>query len=96
MATRPLPGGELDNIGFRPPRYDLEPFSPDEVHRVAWGWFHAFELAEPNRVATRFTQALARSRLSDLARIPLMISMLCQLHAIRPGRPLPARPRIRS
>ncbi|MDQ0310236.1 transcriptional regulator with XRE-family HTH domain [Kitasatospora herbaricolor] len=90
VATRPLPDGELDVLGLGVPRYDLQPFSPDDLRPVAIGWFRAIGLADPDSAAERFVDAMRRTRLADLARIPLMASMLCQLHAAAPGRPLPA------
>ena len=35
-------------------------------------------------------RALTAASLADLARIPLMASILCQLHAVAPNQPLPA------
>ncbi|MGI5292930.1 helix-turn-helix domain-containing protein [Nonomuraea polychroma] len=89
VATRPLARNELRILGERVPHYELQPFAPAEVEAVACGWFRALKLKEPQQAAERFTQALRRSRLSDLARIPLVVAMLCQLRAARPGSPLP-------
>ncbi|NRQ39723.1 NACHT domain-containing protein, partial [Nonomuraea sp. NN258] len=90
LATRPLPDGELDRLGPQVPRYDLQPFGREEIQQVARGWFRALEVPDAERAADAFTRELVRSHLAELARIPLMISMLCQLHGQAPGRPLPA------
>lgn len=57
---------------------------------MAQNWFSHFGLPDPEGVAERFGQALAAASLADLARIPLMASILCQLHAVAPEKPLPA------
>ncbi|MFI7129191.1 helix-turn-helix domain-containing protein [Nonomuraea sp. NPDC050153] len=90
VASRPLPQSELHLLGSRVPHYDLQPFEAAEVETVACGWFRALGLPEPEPAAQRFVHDLRSTRLSELARIPLMMSMLCQLHAARPEQPLPA------
>ncbi len=89
VATRPVPEVETGVLGPEVPRYHLEPFDPDELERIACGWFRALELTEPDEAAKRFTGALGPAGLTDLARVPLTMSMLCQLHATAPERPLP-------
>ncbi|NUR30247.1 MAG: helix-turn-helix domain-containing protein, partial [Catenulispora sp.] len=90
VATRPLPDRELDWLGPNVPRYDLQPFVPNEIQHVACGWFRALAVPDADQVAEAFTEALTRSHLAELARIPLMISMLCQLHGKALDQPLPA------
>jgi hypothetical protein len=89
VATRPLPGSELDTLGVDVPRYDLQPFGAADLVTVATAWFAAMRLEQPGDAATRFIEALARSRLVGPARVPLMTAMLCQLHAADPDSPLP-------
>ncbi|WP_237328325.1 NACHT domain-containing protein [Streptomyces sp. CBMAI 2042] len=90
IATRPLPEGELNAaLGPDVPSYELQPFSPDELARVALGWFEALGLPDPAHTAERFIQTLERSKLAEVARIPLIIAMLCQLHAEKPDQELP-------
>jgi HEAT repeat protein len=90
VATRPLPEEMLDALGPHVPRYDLEPFQPEDLLQVARSWFDSRNLPNPEQVAKRFLQALSRTRLGDLARNPLMASLLCQLHAAAPDQPIPA------
>ncbi|MFF5523090.1 HEAT repeat domain-containing protein [Streptomyces coeruleorubidus] len=90
IATRPLPDGTLDTLGADVPRYDLQPFGDDDLPQVASGWFRAAGLPHPDAAAERFVLALDGSRLTALARVPLMAAMLCQLHAAAPDQPLPA------
>jgi HEAT repeat protein len=89
IATRPLPGNELDTLGTGVPRYELQPFDDHDLESVARRWFHAASLPDPVGTARRFVQALDRSQLAELARVPLMTAMLCQLHADAPDQPLP-------
>ena len=90
VATRPLPDGELDQLGQQIARFDLLPFDRDELLKVACGWFTALGVADPSGTARRFvTEALARDPLPELARTPLMAGLLCQLYARNPEGPLP-------
>ncbi|MFJ9752366.1 helix-turn-helix domain-containing protein [Streptomyces chartreusis] len=91
IASRPLPASEVDStLGAHASRFDLQPFSFADLEQVARNWFSHFGLPDPEGVAERFGQALAAASLADLARIPLMASILCQLHAVAPDKPLPA------
>ncbi|MER6144942.1 hypothetical protein ABT174_33745 [Streptomyces sparsogenes] len=92
VVTRPRPRTELgtldrDNGPDDVPRYELQPFSPDDLLTYATHWFQALD--DPGRHAKAFTAELKRSRLEPLARTPLMASMLCQLYAADPARLLP-------
>ncbi|MFD8692971.1 NACHT domain-containing protein [Streptomyces sp. NPDC059651] len=87
VATRPLPATELRTLGQHVPRYELQPFSHDDLLTYATHWFHGLD--GPSRHASAFIAGLKRSRLEVLARTPLMASMLCQLYAADPARPLP-------
>lgn len=103
LATRPLPYGELDALDRAPGpetgasgsaegprRYMLQPFTTDDLPHIARSWFEAFRLPDVDSAVARFLESLAGTRLTDLARTPLMASMLCQLHATHPDTPLPA------
>ncbi|GAB2460219.1 NACHT domain-containing protein [Streptomyces incanus] len=87
VATRPLPEGELGALGRPVPRYELQPFSPDDLLIYATRWFRPLD--DPGRHAKAFMGGLVRTRLEVLARTPLMASLLCQLYAADPTRPLP-------
>lgn len=89
LATRPLPDEELSALDSGVPRYDLLPFGSVDVAKVAEGWLRALGVQEPERVSGEFMRALASSHLESIARIPLMTSMLCQVFAADPARPLP-------
>ncbi|MFD5815879.1 NACHT domain-containing protein [Streptomyces sp. NPDC127038] len=86
VATRPLPGTELgipDDVA----RFELLPFTPGDLVTYAEAWFSGLD--DPASHATAFRTAVWASRLHELARIPLMATMLCQLYAADPSRPLP-------
>ncbi|MGW4908658.1 trypsin-like peptidase domain-containing protein [Streptomyces sp. NPDC004270] len=89
VATRPVREVELGVLGPQVPRYELEPFRADELQRVAAGWFRALDVAEPEQTAQEFLNTLHAMGLIDLARVPLMMSMLCQLRAKAPTEPPP-------
>ncbi|MEU4494212.1 NACHT domain-containing protein, partial [Streptomyces sp. NPDC023998] len=87
VATRPLPTRELDTLGPHVPRFELQPFSPQDLQTYATNWFR--DLDDPARHAQAFTAGLERSRLDVLARTPLMAFLLCQLYKTDPRRSLP-------
>ncbi len=71
VATRPLPSGELDALdraagsgaggsgsAERVARYTLQPFTTDDLPRIARSWFEAFQLPDVDRVVTRFLESL--------------------------------------
>ncbi|MGW3668154.1 NACHT domain-containing protein [Streptomyces sp. NPDC005141] len=87
VATRPLPAVELGALRRHVPRYELQPFSRDDLLTYATHWFRPLD--DPVRHAKAFMAGLKRSRLEVLARTPLMSFMLCQLYAADPARPLP-------
>ncbi|MER6161684.1 helix-turn-helix domain-containing protein [Streptomyces sp. NPDC001868] len=89
VATRPLPLDELRVLDSGVPHYYLQPFSLSDVEHVALSWFRKLQLPDHRSAAKRFVQAVYRTRLDDLARVPLMTSMLCQLYAAAPDQPLP-------
>ncbi|WP_189717793.1 NACHT domain-containing protein [Streptomyces phaeofaciens] len=89
ITTRPLPEGWLANLGEQLPRFALLPFDEAQLRSLATGWFTALSLPDPGTVTAAFVAEIVRNRLSEPARIPLMASMLCQLHAHDPGRRLP-------
>ncbi|WP_331757237.1 helix-turn-helix domain-containing protein (plasmid) [Streptomyces albidoflavus] len=90
VTSRPLPDCELNRVGRLAPRYELEPFTPQDLPVFAESWFAAQQLAAPANLAQLFISALQRIGVADLARTPLMATMLCQLFADNPDEPLPA------
>jgi Trypsin-like peptidase domain len=95
IATRPLPEGELpvaSPSGFAAQHYDLQPLAPDEIEHFAERWFAALAVPEPQAAARQFTEQLHTSGLAELASIPLMVSMLCQLRVANPLEQAPTRP----
>ncbi|MFD4949282.1 hypothetical protein ACFWNT_44070 [Streptomyces sp. NPDC058409] len=87
VATRPLPEGELDRLGPDAARFELQPFTAADVRTYAQRWFR--DLPDTGGHVRQFTAHLQRTGLISLARIPLMASMLCQLYAADPTKPLP-------
>ena len=90
VASRPLPDSELDMLGLEVPRYILQPFTAQVLPTVALQWFTTLGVYEPQAATDRFLAFLGSSRLEKIAHIPLVLGMLCQLHARHPERLLPA------
>ncbi|MFE6869301.1 hypothetical protein ACFVFS_22455 [Kitasatospora sp. NPDC057692] len=89
VASRPVPDHELGMLGSAVPRYFLQPFAAEVLPAVALQWFTTLGVYEPQAVTDRFVAYLGSSRLEKIAHIPLVLGMLCQLHALRPECPLP-------
>lgn len=87
VATRPVSEGELDRTGLSATRFELQPFTTNDLRLYGRKRFSA--LPGPDRHVEVFTAGLRRSRLAELARTPLMAFVLCQLYAADPARPLP-------
>ncbi|MBO8189632.1 NACHT domain-containing protein [Streptomyces spirodelae] len=87
VATRLLPAKELEPPAPQTSRFELQPFSRSDQLAYAARYFRSLD--DPGRHARTFMAGLQRSRLDDMARTPLMASMLCRLHAAAPTRPLP-------
>ena len=87
VATRPLPGAELDRLGPGAERFELQPFTPADVRAYARAYFR--DLPDSERQVKTFTAGLKESGLDGLARMPLIAFILCQLHAADSARPLP-------
>ncbi|MER7723543.1 ATP-binding protein [Streptomyces sp. NPDC096323] len=87
LATRPLPGGDLDRLPPAADRFTLEPFTDDDVRTYVHKRLQA--LPDADRHVRAFLHGVRRTRLEELARIPLMTAMLCHLYEADTDRPLP-------
>lgn len=87
VATRPLPGGELDRLPRAADRFTLEPFTDADVRTYVHKRLRALPGAD--RHVRAFLESVLRTRLEELARIPLMTAMLCHLYEADIDRPLP-------
>ncbi|WP_326950878.1 trypsin-like peptidase domain-containing protein [Amycolatopsis sp. NBC_01307] len=90
VATRDLPDDELNqHADWRPHTYELLPFTAAQLPGFAQAWFAALSLTDPAAAAGHFVAEVQRASLSVQARNPLMATILCQLYARDPRRPLP-------
>ncbi|WP_329266881.1 trypsin-like peptidase domain-containing protein [Streptomyces sp. NBC_01451] len=91
-TMRPLaPGalGQSTSSSWTPARYELLPFTTEDLGRFVEQWFTSQNLPEPRVAAADFSKQLQRRDLEELARTPLMATMLCQLYTVDPDRQLP-------
>ncbi|MFE5963812.1 NACHT domain-containing protein [Streptomyces sp. NPDC056463] len=89
VATRPLPTDELVQLGEGIAQYDLQPFAAEQLPAFAESWFDQLGLPDPHGAAIAFNTTLEDAGLVELARTPLLATMLCQLIATAPEGPLP-------
>ncbi|MCP3803922.1 hypothetical protein NLX83_32105 [Allokutzneria sp. A3M-2-11 16] len=88
VTSRPLNDrGLINSAQF--PTYVIEPFSDTELHAFVAGWLSAREITDPERAATDFVARVRRTKLHELAHVPLISTMLCLLFAEKPDAELP-------
>ncbi|MEU9413638.1 hypothetical protein AB0E08_49220 [Streptomyces sp. NPDC048281] len=87
VTTRPLPPDEIDAAPAPAARYELLPFTAEDLHGYARARFA--DLNDADGHVERFTALLAEAGLAELARTPLMAALLCRLYAQTPGQRLP-------
>ncbi|WP_189891666.1 NACHT domain-containing protein [Streptomyces xantholiticus] len=87
VATRQIPPGDVATWKTEATRFELQPFFPDDLRSYAQDRFRS--LGNPDHHTEQFITLIAEAGLDELARAPLMASMLCQLYAVAPGRRLP-------
>ncbi|WP_310726903.1 HEAT repeat domain-containing protein [Streptomyces sp. N2A] len=88
LATRPT----LDVRDIPKPRFrscSLLPFDLQQLPGFARAWFTALGLPEPEARTTAFLEHVRIPSVRHLATVPLMATMLCQLHADSDQEPLP-------
>lgn len=97
ITTRPLPEEELGPLERDPQLgcYELLPFDPEQLHEFAEGWMRAAhdldpaQLPDPEAAVRVFLDQVAQPPLAELAQIPLIATILCQVHAAGPDQALP-------
>lgn len=91
VASRPLPTAEmriLTKSGI--PLYFIEPFSESQLPALAAKWFAALEMTNAEELLGKFIWQLADSHMRQLARIPLIATMICIVFASNGDETLPA------
>ncbi|MFI9842594.1 NACHT domain-containing protein [Nonomuraea sp. NPDC051941] len=97
LTSRPLPEQELGPLerDLHLRVYELLPFEPRQLRSFAEGWMRAAhdldpaQLPDPEAAVHGFLAQAMRPPLAQLARTPLLATILCQLHAAGPSRALP-------
>lgn len=88
LTTRPVPELPLDDLlGPDTQKYELLPFEATAVADFALRWFEALDSADPPQERDAFLTAVRKAGIGGLTRIPLMATMLCQLHLAHSALP---------
>ena len=90
IATRPA--ADLVHAlqeGWKPLQYELLAFDESQRRQFTESWFTRLAVPHPSNAALQFDKELRRLGLDELARTPLMATMLCQLFIADPNRRLP-------
>lgn len=91
LSSRSFAPAELRKVADpdRYPTFVVEPFTDGRLREFAVRWFDVLELADIEGAADRFMAQFRETRLGELARIPLISTMLCILFAEYPRDKLP-------
>jgi GTP diphosphokinase / guanosine-3',5'-bis(diphosphate) 3'-diphosphatase len=90
VATRPLPEDEsVIPPGWAPWSFELLPFTTSQFSEVATNWFRWLKPKETADAVERFVAQVQERGLTEVARNPLMATILCQLFAANPEVSLP-------
>ncbi|MBT2224849.1 NACHT domain-containing NTPase [Nonomuraea sp. NEAU-A123] len=101
IGSRPLPESELAILDEEitvgrterkigpAGRYELLPLDVNELPTFVRGWMEVARVPDPALAVAAFMDQVNSGRLRELARNPLMATILCQLHAADPAHPLP-------
>lgn len=82
VATRPIPDPPVPGEpAWRPSHYRLLEFDEDQYATFTIQWFTALGVADPASSAVLFLARIKNIGLADLARTPLVATMLCQIFA---------------
>ncbi|MEU2253355.1 NACHT domain-containing protein [Nocardia xishanensis] len=80
LTTRPLPPNEFIGARYwRPTRYNLMSLNGDQVHQLVEAWMVALGRERPDKATSDFLTRMKGARLTDLARNPLLLTMLCHM-----------------
>ncbi|MEO3867562.1 trypsin-like peptidase domain-containing protein [Nonomuraea sp. B12E4] len=90
LTSRPLPPYATQRLHTpATPTYVLERFTDEQLEAFAEGWFAALRLSEPVETARTFVTRLQRGKFRQLARVPLIATMLCIVFAADPQARIP-------
>ena len=90
VTSRDLPSAERPRgQGWTDFFFELQPFTPEELHGFAERWFAELGVPNPAGAADAFMAETRRVHAAELAKVPLMATMMCQLFAENPHAPLP-------
>jgi hypothetical protein len=91
VTTRPLPEAELRLLRQAPfTAFSVKPFGRRELREFAGKWFAAQNPATASEQSLAFLREIGDTRLSDVARNPLLATIAAVVKTRDPGLPLPA------
>lgn len=88
IATRPIPEHELGLLG-RVSLYRMQHLSHEALVTVVERWLGHLGLEDPAKAARELMLTLDDVDMGEVARVPLMAALLCQVYAADPGRSVP-------
>ena len=90
VTSRILPPAEFHPLGnVNAPFFEIQQFNEDELPGFAERWFTGLGVSNVPHLVNDFTTQLIQSRLAQLARNPLIVTLICVILASDPDRALP-------
>ncbi|WP_107105203.1 NACHT domain-containing NTPase [Streptomyces sp. Root264] len=83
VTSRPLPAWELDRLGNKVDRLELQPFDRADLRSFAVDWFKIGDVPSPEQQAEHLLAQTEHSNFAALVRVPFMATILCDLHRQR-------------
>ncbi|MEU3628380.1 HD domain-containing protein [Amycolatopsis coloradensis] len=90
VASRPMaPPHVFGEADWKPTGFQLLEFTENQYKTFTERWFRHLEIADPEEKAQEFVTRIKDVGLAELARTPLVATMLCQVFANDPDTVLP-------
>ncbi|AXB43351.1 serine protease [Amycolatopsis albispora] len=91
VTSRPLSAPDLQrgSSNGKYPYFSISPFDEPQFREFARTWFAELGVDDPEPAAARFVDRIHRSKLAELAAVPLTATMMCVLHAQDPDQDIP-------
>ncbi|GAB2735896.1 trypsin-like peptidase domain-containing protein [Amycolatopsis magusensis] len=91
VTSRPLSATDAQrgSSNGRYPYFEISPFDSAQFRAFTEAWFTELGVEDPGTAAARFVDRIHRSKLAELAKVPLTATMMCVLHARDPDQDVP-------
>ena len=90
LTTRMLPPSEMDVLRSKGVlSFEIQPFDAGQLRVLAERWFTALNFPRVSELVDRFARQIVDSRVTQLARYPLIATIICIIFTRNPEQELP-------